>query len=49
MIYGIRYIPMNNDTKLNLNDFIFNRDATNRIDVTKIESPNIAVTPYSFA
>ncbi len=47
IIYGIKYIPINNDTKLNLNDLVFNNDATIIIDVTNIESPNIALTPYS--
>ena len=47
MIYGIRYIPMNNDTILNLNDLVFNNEAIIIAHITSVTSPIIAVVPNS--
>ena len=48
-MYGIRYIPMNNDTKLNLNDLVFNNEARIIAQITSVTSPMIAVVPNSLA
>ena len=49
IIYGIKYIPINNDTKLNLNDLVFNNEERIIAHITKIESPRTASVPNSRA